>query len=466
MLAGASGVTLFFVLSGFLLFLPFANALLYQHKWPSTRRFYLRRVSRIVPAYYASLILMVLVFHPEYLQPQRWQELGLFFIFFMDSTRATWQHLNGPFWTLAVEWQYYMVLPLLVLGMSLFVRGNSPQRRVWTLVCCLIGVMAWGVFSRFLGGYLSSHPTQTLLIPRTWLNGILFFAYGVSGKYLEDFAVGMLISCIFVFSGTAASESRSSQWLRRLSPWLWWAGILLLLFMAMWHFDQSYHHSWPLLDGLLPYYDWLSEIGLSLGFGLCVLALLYGSTGLKRLFEWPLLRWIGLISFSLYMWHLPLLIIFMNDVGTHKETWNHVLVFGLYWLWAIVLVIPFSFLFYLFFEKPGMKLGERLLRGRDRSVPKVTPGPQEPGESASNRVKEDTPVYVASQSATVAHRRSPGDGMLQTTTPGHSTPVPSGHPLARGESSGENDHNTLSRNIGRVRQVAPPSALRESSLPR
>jgi peptidoglycan/LPS O-acetylase OafA/YrhL len=42
LLSGASGVTLFFVLSGFLLFLPYANALLYKNKWPSARRFYQR----------------------------------------------------------------------------------------------------------------------------------------------------------------------------------------------------------------------------------------------------------------------------------------------------------------------------------------------------------------------------------------------------------------------------------------
>src|SRR5258708_17433605 len=49
---GQSGVILFFLLSSFLLFLPFAKALLFDEKWPSISRFYMRRLFRIVPGYY------------------------------------------------------------------------------------------------------------------------------------------------------------------------------------------------------------------------------------------------------------------------------------------------------------------------------------------------------------------------------------------------------------------------------
>src|SRR5712692_9378161 len=65
--AGGIGVTLFFVLSGFLLFMPFAKALLYKTDWPLARVFYMRRVLRIIPAYYASLFLIILFEYPEYL---------------------------------------------------------------------------------------------------------------------------------------------------------------------------------------------------------------------------------------------------------------------------------------------------------------------------------------------------------------------------------------------------------------
>ncbi|HJT58898.1 MAG TPA: acyltransferase family protein, partial [Ktedonobacteraceae bacterium] len=68
MSAAASGVTLFFVLSGFLLFLPYAKSLLFDNAWPSARNFYLRRGFRVIPAYYVCLFLIILVSQHQYLQ--------------------------------------------------------------------------------------------------------------------------------------------------------------------------------------------------------------------------------------------------------------------------------------------------------------------------------------------------------------------------------------------------------------
>jgi peptidoglycan/LPS O-acetylase OafA/YrhL len=110
---GVSGVELFFSLSGSLLFMPYAKAMLFQTEWPSTRTFYLRRIFRIWPAYYFILAMMILFFELEYLQPAYWKRLALFLTFFMDSSPKTWQQLDGPFWTLAIEWQFYILLPLI-----------------------------------------------------------------------------------------------------------------------------------------------------------------------------------------------------------------------------------------------------------------------------------------------------------------------------------------------------------------
>jgi len=101
--SGWSGVSLFFVLSGFLLFLPYAKALLGDAQLPAARTFYLRRVLRIMPAYYVSLVLLILILNPEFLQLDHLLNLGLFVTFLMDAP-LTYQHINGPFWTLAVEW--------------------------------------------------------------------------------------------------------------------------------------------------------------------------------------------------------------------------------------------------------------------------------------------------------------------------------------------------------------------------
>src|SRR6185312_4510269 len=175
LLAGGAGVTLFFVLSGLLLFLPYAKALLSEQPWPGTRLFYLRRALRIIPGYYFSLAVIVLLAQPQYLEPQHWKEFILFPLFLMDSTRATFQQLNGPFWTLAVEWQFYLLLPWIALGIYLVVRRIRSEKRLWAVVGCLLAMIGWGLFSRALGSYLMANPTVTFLVPRGVLNVVLFF---------------------------------------------------------------------------------------------------------------------------------------------------------------------------------------------------------------------------------------------------------------------------------------------------
>ena len=356
--AGGTGVTLFFVLSGFLLFMPFAKALLYKTSWPLGRVFYMRRVLRIVPGYYVSLLLIVLFMHPEYLHRDHLKYFALFLTFFMDSSQVTFRQVNGPFWTLATEWQFYMLLPLIALVIALLVSRVPIQKRLPAVTFSLLGLIAWGLFVRFWGFYYLNHPSETFLVPRSILNVILFFSFGITGKYTEDFAVGMLISLYYIYSQHPSTDSNFARRWQRLSPWLWGSGMLVLVFGAMWHFNHEMH-GWPFLNDLLPVYDWLNEMLLSFGFGACIAAILYGSAGLKKVFGWPLLRWIGLISYSLYMWHLPLLVLFATRVLPYIHGLNRYTSYSLYWLWVLLVVFPFAFLSFLIVEKPWMKLGDQ-----------------------------------------------------------------------------------------------------------
>src|SRR5579863_10454715 len=372
-LSGASGVTLFFVLSGFLLFMPFCKAMLFETIWPSTITFYLRRAFRILPGYYVVLLSILLISHPEYLHVNHWQNVTLFFTLFMDATPATFQQINGPFWTLAVEWQFYLLLPLLMIAFSLLVLRIPRCWRVYALVACLAGVVAWGIWSRTWGMYYTANTTQTFLVPRPIYNVFLFFTYGVGGKYLEDFAIGMLVSLMYIYVLRAASPGKFTGILRRLSPLLFFVGLVVLLMMALWRYDVRYFNSWPFLDAyptLL--YNTISEACLAGGFGLCILAILLGPSWLRRPFEWSPLRWIGLISYSLYMLHLPLLIFFMVNVSYQIQGLNRHLGISLYLLWTLCVIFPVSFLSFLLVEKPWVELGNKLLKkGKKDAKPKM-----------------------------------------------------------------------------------------------
>ena len=360
--AGGIGVTLFFVLSGFLLFMPFAKALLFKTNWPLARVFYMRRVLRILPAYYVSLFLIILFQHPEYLHRDHLNNLILFLTFFMDSSRATFRQLNGPYWTLATEWQFYMLLPIIALGIAFVVSRIPIKRRLAAVTACLVGIIIWGLFIRYWGLYFLKNPSQTFLVPRIELNDIMFFLFGITGKYTEDFAIGMFISLCYIYTQHPTTSKKIAQGWQRLSPWLWAGGILIVVFDAMWHFKNFYvATSWPFItSGMMQDFDWLNEMILAIGFGACIAAVLYGSKGLKAIFNWPLLRWVGLISFSLYIWHLPLLVLFQSRImpllqGLHLNSYE---IYSLCWVWMLLVIFPFSFLSYLIVEKPWMKLGD------------------------------------------------------------------------------------------------------------
>jgi peptidoglycan/LPS O-acetylase OafA/YrhL len=360
--AGGIGVTLFFVLSGFLLFMPFAKALLFKVNWPLASVFYMRRVLRIIPAYYVSLFLLILLQHPEYLHPDHLNYFVLFLTFFMDSSKATFRQLNGPYWTLATEWQFYMLLPLIAIGIAFVVSRVSIKRRFLAVTACLVGIIIWGLFIRYWGLYFSKYPSQTFLVPYPVLNGIMFFLFGITGKYTEDFAIGMFVSLCYIYAQHPTSSNKFARGWQRLSPWLWTGGILILVFSAMWHFKKGYAWSWPLIPtSMMQIYDWLSDILLAIGFAACIAAVLYGSSGLKAIFNWPLLRWVGLISFSLYIWHIPLLVLFQSRIMPLLQglQLNRYESYSLYWVWMLLIIFPFAFLFYLLVERPWIRLGDR-----------------------------------------------------------------------------------------------------------
>lgn len=428
-IAGGTGVTLFFVLSGFLLFLPYAKALLFAGRWPLARTFYLRRALRIFPGYYLSLLILVILTAPQYfqlphlgslghalkfltaypnLQPPNLADFGLFLTFLMDSSVQTFRQLNGPYWTLATEWQFYMILPLLALGILLLVRRVRIERRLRAVTFCLLGIIAGGLGVRFLGEYFQGNPSATFLVPRSVLNVILFFVYGQTGKYTEDFAVGMLGALIYVYAQSLPQDHRFVRGLKRLSLWLWAAGILILVFSAVWHFQSPQTPAWPFLNPIAHYYSWLSEMLLAVGYGLCIVAVLSGPHALQRPFSWMPLRWIGLISYSLYIWHEPLLGFFQSRIlplfglaSTAAYSPQFYLAYALTWLWALLVICPFCLLCYICVEKPGMKLGDRWRKALDaryraRQATKIEVATTRE-EVAAEETVAVSPAFVASQ---------------------------------------------------------------------
>ena len=358
---GARGVTLFFLLSGFLLFRPYAQALFLAKSWPQARIFYMRRILRIVPGYYFALFALVFLRNPSYLQPHNWKTL-FFLLTFLKAGQ-----LNTVYWTLIVEFQYYMLLPVIALGIYGLTRLVQPKQRIYVVTGSLLVMVAWGMGTRYWGytffarrdaqTYLTTHPVQKI---------IAFVIFGTSkadqGKFFEDFAVGMLLAVCYVIVSNAPRGEIYRRMLTSLSSWLWWLGIAFLIFAA-WRFESFFPHWQAAVTIFNAYPSWANEFAYALGFGCCILAILYSSPGsiLKRFFAWTPLRWVGLISFSLYLWHGPLLLVLTANVApTLFRDFRGIVALGIYIVLATLVVISISFTLYVLVEKPGMHLSERL----------------------------------------------------------------------------------------------------------
>jgi peptidoglycan/LPS O-acetylase OafA/YrhL len=312
---GFVGVLLFFVLSGFLLFLPYARALMTSAPWPSTRHFYRRRMLRILPVYYAALAIVgLLLAGAGHLQG--WVVSGLVFSFLLfqnvsQSASNLVGVVDGALWTLAIEWQFYLVLPWIAMAVAV-VAGHGRRRRVLLRVgLALAGLIVFGLAARGIAAFVFyrvelQHPTHTQAL-------LLLMLHLCSGSYLEDFALGMLLSVFYVL--VVEQRQRLPRWLSPpdgmaaaiaipglIGCYCWAAQMDVFRAENDWGFIPSAGWSWIVLG------VWAT----TLCFALLVLGVLTGPRLLRRVFAWAPLRFIGIISYSMYVWHLPIINLVRN----------------------------------------------------------------------------------------------------------------------------------------------------------
>jgi peptidoglycan/LPS O-acetylase OafA/YrhL len=293
-----AGVAMFFVISGFVLYLPYARATAGDESLPSTRAFVRRRIVRILPAYWTALTLWLLASAATggYASPAgsrlAWlREYGLVQSY---AARGLVGGL-GPAWSLSVELAFYALLPLLAWGMA---RRVARRRRA-------------------PGG--SGARDQLLLIGTLALLS-LELRYGFSGSLLgrvdnRDTVLARSLPALFDwFAVGLALAVVAAQWervpdrfaaLHRLArrPGLCWLGAALLFLLAA-----------PIQGGdlLLPLDSLGAHVLLGIACGLLVLPVAAPPDQAPG----PLLRglasrpvvWLGTISYGIFLFNVPVFV--------------------------------------------------------------------------------------------------------------------------------------------------------------
>ncbi|MCW3065410.1 MAG: acyltransferase, partial [Solirubrobacterales bacterium] len=272
------GLICFFVLSGFLLYRSFARASLGGGRPVDVGAYAVRRIARIVPAYYACLfgcLALYAAFGPRHIVPAA-PHIGLFLVFGENYSNATLMQIDPVMWTLCVEAAFYLLLP--VIGIAALRLGPGRPTAQVTVITGLIGVtIVWNTLGHV-------HGWGPLL-------------YKALPAYLGHFAIGMLVA-------VWAERRRGRVLSARVSAALVLVGFAAVVAEGYWNRTAG-GSGWPIrhVSGHLP---------AAAGFALIVAAVVAGRGPAVRWLSWRPLAALGVISYGIYLWHLPLLMVLRN----------------------------------------------------------------------------------------------------------------------------------------------------------
>jgi len=322
---GFVGVDIFFVISGYLI-----TKLIYKELSETGefayKHFYVRRVRRLFPALFFTLLFCILLAY-FLLSPAHLIEFGqsLIAAIFSVSNFFFWS-ISGYFdsdssikpllhtWSLSVEEQFYLIWPAVLV--ALFSLKNHRAIPVFIVVVggvsLLINVL---FFSQQLAisSWFSTAEVQSVLdIPSTVFYWLPFRVF--------EFSIG----AILVWIGTANSK--------RIAGLTFITG-LAMVFASLLMLNSKM--AFPSTTALLP----------------CIGAALMIFSGQNHPFSWlvsnKLMVFVGLISYSLYLIHWPLIVFYKYSVGREFMTWELVAL--------IAASLLFAYLMYRFIEQPFRK---------------------------------------------------------------------------------------------------------------
>ncbi|UZW57780.1 acyltransferase [Sphingobium sp. JS3065] len=277
---GFVGVDVFFVISGFLITQTLLGE---QGAWRDALfDFYKRRIKRIFPALFALYLVVMLaacglLMSDQATEVSRSIIASIFFVsnmlFYGQSGYFDGELDSNPLlhtWSLSVEEQFYIFFPLLIF----FTRSWSATHRrqlIWALTLASFVAAQWMVSRNASAAFY--------LIPfRTW-----------------ELSLGSLLAM-------GAIPAPRRQWQAEIGV----AAGLALIAWSVFFYNKA--TTFPGASALVP----------CLGAGLVLLCGQRGTTWGGRLLSLPPMRFIGLISYSLYLWHWPI-IVFYRQIDSRLD---------------------------------------------------------------------------------------------------------------------------------------------------
>ncbi len=266
--SGVYGVYLFFILSSYLLDKQIGQALRQQKAGRSYWVYYFsRRFFRIYPLFFVALLFdyWLTVQDMPYGMGTPLEEL---------LPHLFLQRGRGVFWSIPVEFKYYFLSPFVMLFFHYALK--------WQKFYIVIAVMLLSGASMVYNFYFDSARTDTFRFITIFLTGTLLASWELNRMTTEH------------------STPKNRSFLYDLVGFLAVLGIgitIVPLYNAV--FSQSYSH--------LYFQSWHFHLYYSLFWAMLLISCLYGKKGLKTILSTYFFRVLGTLSFSLYLFHIPIL---------------------------------------------------------------------------------------------------------------------------------------------------------------
>jgi peptidoglycan/LPS O-acetylase OafA/YrhL len=319
---GVYGVAIFFVVSGFCIHLSYRRS--QSSGWLV---FYTRRIFRLYPAYLCSLFFFIVVLPStrwsEGMSKAHWLDLALHLSLAHNLLPQTFATIDEPYWSLAIEFQLYLLFPLLLL---------MANRIGWRQTLAVTAVVEF--VSRISLTVVSLREPE--MFPPDWWGWINLSPFG----FWFSWSLGAALAEAFV-------EKRKLPFADGPLPlWIW--PVLVIIF-----------HDTPFLKNFtFP----IAALGSTRFLAYFLVREPFSLANASAPFV-RCLTFIGTISYSLYLLHLPLYGYFMSFL---PKAHGSLVVYAekFVWIgWSLTIVILMSYLLFLFIEAPGIKLGKRVVAG-------------------------------------------------------------------------------------------------------
>lgn len=286
---GHPGVDLFYTLSGFLLFLPFARAYYLEKKSPDLKIYFVKRFLRILPLYYLVLLVSIFIIYPQkFMTDQALPQIAANLIFmqtFMFAT-PTYPAIVGVTWTLVIEMQFYIILPLV----AYFFLGKRARISFPVVIVIVI------LYRIVMLGHWHADPSSADF------NYFMASEYNIIGVF-DNFAIGMVLANFYQHNLLKGVTLKGKAIIDASKKLIWAVPVILLFSLYqyyLWRFDSNQEFAWY-------YFSFLFDIAIYSSFAIVILFILYHRSRFREMLRMRYIGLIGVMGYSVYLIHFTII---------------------------------------------------------------------------------------------------------------------------------------------------------------